>query len=53
MNEYLVGITHVEYGYILVKADSEAEAKEKAEELGCDEMEVNKCEFEIGEATKK
>ena len=46
---YRFGMTHTETGYIDVKAESEEKAREMAEEIGCPEMVVHKCDFTIDE----
>ncbi len=43
------GVTHIEYGYVDIKAENEKEAREIAEEGGCANAEINKCEIEINE----
>jgi len=42
-------VNHMEYGYVDIEAENEEQARELAEEGGCANMDVNKCDTEIGE----
>ncbi len=46
---YRFGVKHTEFGFVDIEAPNEGLAREKAEEGGCENMEVNKCYAEIEE----
>lgn len=47
--KYRFAVKHTEIGYVDIEAPNESLAREKAEEGGCENLEINKCYTDIEE----